>query len=325
MISFLNIQKALRGGLGCLLALSAASCHHKDLYFPEPQLTSHLQVVFDWQKAPDAEPESMAAYLFDSDGHEPLRFIFDNKTGGEIKAPAGIRHILFMNSDNTDWICMRNNEYIETMELYTLDATGLAAQGLEIESVPRSRDAESERMASTPGMLWGGRSDGHNIIPNAGNQTITLYPDELICHYTVDVLDVDNIDGLASTSVDATLSGMADGYSLGGEAPTDSVVTMPFILSSDPAKESLHGEFLTFGECSHSTNTHLMTIYLLLSDGSRWWHTYDVTDQVSTAPDPRHVHIVVSGLPLPERPKGGGTSVSPDVNEWQVVNIGLNM
>lgn len=98
------------------------SCRHKDLYFPEPQATSRLQIVFDWRNAPDADPESMAAYMYDQDGLNPLRFIFDNKNGGEIKAPNGVHHLLFMNADNTSWVCLRGNETVDEMELYTLDA-----------------------------------------------------------------------------------------------------------------------------------------------------------------------------------------------------------
>lgn len=158
-------------------------------------------------------------------------------------------------------------------------------------------------------------------------ETITLYPEELVCHYTVDVYDVENISGIAASSVDATLSGMAEGYGLGARCATDAKVTMPFVLSTDRTADRLHGEFLTFGECTHTTARHIMTVYMVLADGSRWYHTYDVTDQVQNAPDPRHVHIEVRGLPLPEppTPKTGGTEMSANVNDWQVININLKM
>lgn len=303
---------------------SLTSCHHKNLFYPEPVLSSHLQVVFDWQKAPEASPEAMAAYLYEEDGTKPLRFIFDNKDGGEIKAPNGTRHIIFLNADNNMHVSMRNHEQIETSEIYTSDAEALMAQGLSTGELPRSRETEDERYANTPGMIWGGRSNGHVIAPHSGMQTITLYPEELVCHYTVDIYDVENLDALHSSTVDATLSGMAEGYGLGRQQSTDAPVTMPFTVTASKDTDALHGEFLTFGECSQTARTHTMTVYMLLKDGSKWWHTYDVTDQVSQAPDPRHVHIVVRGLPLPE-PPAQGTSVTPNVNEWQAVNINLHM
>ena len=321
-----KIHKILTASLALCAAVLTGSCHHKEFLYLEPDLMSRLYVRFDWSKAPQASPSSMGVYLYDEDGTTPLRFIFDNKDGGEIKAPAGVRHALFMNADNTSWISMRHGESVETMELYTQDAHVLAAQGLASAALPPGRDEASQRMAATPGMLWGGRSNNHVIRPDLADQTITLYPEELICYYTVDILDVDNLEGLKSSSIDATISGMADGYSLGAVAPTDSMVTMPFVLTANDDEKSLHGDFLTFGECPDRDEAHTLTVYTILADGSRWCYTFDVTGQVSNAPDPRHVHIVVSGLPLPEPPApGSGTTLSPDVNEWQVVHITLPM
>lgn len=309
-----------------LAALSFQSCHHKDLYFPEPQLTSRLYVKFEWSKAPDAAPESMGAYLFDETGANPLRFIFDNKDGGEIKAPCGKRHILFLNADNTSWLRMRKNHRIEEMELLTLDATDLSAQSLVSTSVPRANDASStERVASTPGMLWGGRSDNHIIRAHVGTDTITLSPEELVCHYTVDIYDVENVNSLTYSSIDATISGMAEGYGLGAGCATDNIVTMPFVLSVDKEAASMHSEFLTFGECPHTSVSHNLTVYMLLNDGSKWYHTFDVSSQVSNAPDPRHVHIIIRGLPLPNAPTIPSSVIVPDVNEWQAVHVKLPM
>lgn len=70
--------------------------------------------------------------------------------------------------------------------------------------------------------------------------------------------------------------------------------------------------------------THKLTIYLFLTDGTKWYYTYDVTDQVSKAPDPHHVHIAVSGLTLPEPMLTGG-GLMPDVKDWNDVNIDISM
>lgn len=308
-----------------LFAGLLSSCRHKDLYMDDA-MSSRLQVVFDWRNAPDANPQSMAMYLYEFDGNNPMRFIFSGRDGGEIKAPFGTRHALCLNADNTDWLRMRKVENVETMELLTLDADALPAQRLRSESIPRAEGTEDERMAQTPGMLWGSRLNNIEIAPHEGTQTITMYPQEQICYYTVDILDVDNLDGVSSSSIDATLSGMAEGCALGQQTATDTPVTMSFTLSSS-GSDSLHGEFLTFGECPHTSAKHYLTVYMVLKDGSGWYHSYDVTDQVTNAPDPRHVHIVVRGLPLPEPPDSGagGTSLIPTVNDWQPVYIDLQM
>ena len=307
-----------------LMLLLATSCRHKDLYMEE-DMTSQLQVEFDWRNAPEADPESMALYLYEEDGHSPMRFIFSNKTGGLIKAPFGIHHAICLNADNTDWVRMRGNESVESLEIYTMDAEAIGSRADDSTTVPRPEGTENERIAATPGMMWGSRSNNISIVPHSGMQTITMYPQEAVCHYTVDVYDVNNLEEVESSAVDATLSGMAEGYSHGQQSATDNSVTMKFDLTGNPSEKNLHGEFLTFGECPTTVAKHYLTLYMVLTDGSKWYHSFDVTDQVTKAPDPTHVHIIVRGLDLPEPPKEGNTGLKTDVNEWQAINIGLQM
>lgn len=306
------------------IATTSISCRHKDLYMEE-EMTSQLQVVFDWSKAPDASPQSMALYLYEEDGHDPMRFIFSNKTGGLIKAPFGVHHAICLNADNTDWACLRGHESVETLEIYTMDAEKIGSRADSSSTVPRPEGTENERIAATPGMLWGTRSNGISITPHSGMQTITMYPEEAVCHYMVDVYDVKNLDEVESSAVDATLSGMAEGYSHGQQSATDNTVSMKINLTGNASEENLHGEFLTFGECPTTVAKHFLTLYMVLTDGSKWYHSFDVTDQVTKATDPKHVHIIVRGLDLPEPPKNGNAELKTDVNEWQAINIGLHM
>lgn len=291
----------------------------------EEEMTSQLQVVFDWSKSPDANPESMALYLYEDDGHNPMRFIFSNKTGGLIKSPFGTHHAICLNADNTDWARMRYNDNVETFEIYTQDAESIGTRADNSSTIPRPEGTENERIAQTPGMLWGSRTNNIAIVPHDGMQTITMYPKEAVCHYIVDVYDVKNLDDVESSAVDATLSGMAEGYNHGKEAATDNTVSMKFNLTGNAGESNLHGEFLTFGECANTVSKHYLTLYMVLNDGSKWYHSFDVSDQVSDAADPTHVHIIVRGIDLPEPPKGGNSELKTDVNEWQAINIGLQM
>ena len=304
--------------------LSISSCRHKDLYM-ESEMSSELQVVFDWRNAPEANPESMALYLYEDDGLNPMRFIFSNKSGGLIKSPFGNHHAICLNADNTDWACMRNHESVESLEIYTQDAEEIGTRADNSSTIPRPEGTENERIAATPGMLWGSRSNNIAITPHSGMQTITLYPEEVVCHYIVDVYDVNNLEGIESSAVDATLSGMAEGYCHGQNSSTDITASFKFNLKGNAAEENLHGEFLTFGECPTNVAKHYLTLYMVLTDGSKWYHSFDVTDQVTNAPDPTHVHIIVRGINLPEPPKEGDSQLKTNVNDWQAVNIGIQM
>ena len=317
-------MKVSKSAILSLISFLLAACAHKDVYMEE-EMTSQLQVVFDWSNAPEANPESMALYLYDEDGQNPMRYIFSNKKGGLIKSPFGLHHAICLNADNTDWARMRSHDNVETLEIYTQDAEEIGSRADNTSTIPRPEGTENERIAATPGMLWGNRSNNISITPHSGMQTITMYPQEAVCHYMVDVYDVKNLEDVESSAVDATLSGMAEGYCHGQQSATDNTVSFKFDLTGNAAEENLHGEFLTFGECPTTTAKHYLTLYMVLTDGSKWYHSFDVTDQVTKAPDPTHVHIIVRDLDLPEPPKQGNSELKTDVNEWQAINIGLQM
>ncbi len=315
--------RKLTGLLVALPALFLTSCLHKDLCFDHNHRVG-IYVVFDWTKAPDAQPTSMLTYFFGAAG-EPIEYTFAGREGGEISIPFGTYDAISLNGDNSYWASLRNTDDPDRFEVLTKDAEQLQAYGLSSRSIPRAKGVEGERIAMTPGMMWSDRQNDIDLpVDMEGDRIITFYPDEIVCHYTVDILNVKNLEYLHGAAVDATLSGMAEGYLHGKRTTTDVAVTMPFTLTPSQAESSLHSEFLTFGECDTNKVQHLLTVYLYLTDGTKWYHTFDVTEQVTTAPDPRHVHIVIDGLDLPKPVSGSGGFV-PDVNDWNDIYIDLPM
>lgn len=319
-----HIRLASIAATAAVVALS--SCHHKDLeYDLHPR--ADVEVVYDWRNAPDASPASMMATFYPAAGGEPVLFTFAGRDGGHISIPAGAYSAIGINGDNTDWASLRHTDDPDAYEVYTRDAETLSGNGLASRAIPRAEGTEDERMALTPGMMWSHRLDGISIAePRAasGTQRVTFYPEEAVCHYTVEILDISHPEYLRGATLDATLSGMAEGYLHGKRQTTDVAVTMPFALTPTADGTALHAEFLTFGECATISRSHILTALAVLTDGSKWRQTYDVTQQVSQAADPKHVHIIVRGLDLP-RPAAEGGGFRPDVNDWNDVDIPLRM
>ena len=318
MIKNYLIYALIAGGM-----MSLQSCHHKDIVF---QHNNEIQteVIFDWKNAPEADPESMALFMYGDNSTKPLRYIFSDKYGGQISLPYGHYSALAMNSDNTDWARTRSTEDIDDFEIYTPDVEELAAYNIQSRTIPRAQGTEDERLASTPGMMWCDRGDNIDMPQELTHKTITFYPSEAVCHYTVDILDVENIDYIHGTEIDGSLSGLAEGFYDGKMQATDNKVTMTFVLSMNEEQNGLHAEFLTFGECPHIDCNHILSLYMILADGTKLHYTWDVNSQVSDAPDSTHVHIVVTDLTIP-RPINNGGGFKHDVNDWETEHIGIQM
>lgn len=309
--------------LPAIVALYA--CEHKDLCYVHPHNPEEsAKVIFDWQKAPDAEPASMAVYFFSQKGGEALRYDFTDRAGGTVRIPNDTYDALCMNSDQSD-IELRNTDRFETFEISTPTVSllgGLSPLGISSDSAPRAEGTEEERVAAAPQALWCDYSG--NLVFDTTNypHTVTLYPEEVICHYTIEIRNATNLK--YTTGLSASISSLSGGFKPGAKQLSDELVTVPFDLTVEQDNTTLTGATAVFGHCASTQVKHQLIVYAVLSDESKWYYTYDVTDQIHSAPDPKNVHILLDGLPLP-KPIVNGGGLQPDVDEWQSVDIDIEM
>ncbi len=88
---------------------------------------------------------------------------------------------------------------------------------------------------------------------------------------------------------------------------------------------------MTFGLPDGSDNLpHKICVYIALKNRTGNFYTFDVSDQINNAPDPRNVNIVVHGLKLPEipddpptPPQEGGVTV--EVDNWDTFYFDLKV
>ena len=322
----------------CMLAMFAfSSCEHKELCYHHPH-TKTVRVAFDWQDAPDANPEGMCVFFYPLDGEDaPQRRIdFSGKTGGEIDIQVGRYRVLCYNND-TESVLFRGMDAFDTHEGYTRDGNIFESiYGSGANYAPQAKDAEDERVVITPDMMWGCTALDVEIT-DAGisylcfpmsekedwigkpavtdEQVITLYPHELICTYTYEIRNVQNLK--YATQMCGSLSSMAPSVFFGSEELGTECVTIPFESVSDGVS-NITGGFYTFGHHEANTKLHKMLLYVWFVDGSKYYYTFDVTDQIHAAPDKRHVHIIIDGLEFPQ-PIANGNGFEPSVDDWQVV------
>lgn len=325
------------------LSVLFSSCEHKDLCYHHPH-TKTLRVEFDWRDAPDANPEGMCVFFYPLDGEDvpQRRFDFTGKKGGGIEIQVGRYRVLCYNND-TESVLLRGTDAFDTHEGYTREGNIFESiYGSGANYAPKAKEAEDERVVISPDMIWGcaaldveisetgvsylcfpksEREDWSGKPAVSTEQVITLYPHELVCTYTYEVRNVKNLK--YATQMCGSLSGMAPSLLFGDESLGTECVTIPFESVSDGVS-TITGRFYTFGHHEENTAPHKLLLYVWFVDGSKYYYTFDVTDQIHSAPDKRHVHIIIDGLDFPQ-PIGNGSGFQPSVDDWQTVEEDIIM
>lgn len=318
------MKKIFHAAAAAAVLAAATSCEHKELCYDHSDAVD-VKVAFDWKDAPGAAPASMSFYLFPAGGGEALRYDFTDCTGGTIRVPVGSYEALCLNSD-TENINYRNTECRETFEVTTRAAdllSGLSVLGVLSDGVPRVDGTEDERVILPPDMLWSDCVEGIELKRTDGTTTVTLRPEMSVCRYTVEIRNAANLKYVSGIS--GSLSSMAESLypGVGCDATCKMGATIPFDAAVSADKSTVTGGLFAFG-CPSARKTHTLTIYAVLSDESKWYYTFDVTDQIHSAPNQRDVHIVLDGLPLP-KPIVNGGGFQPDVDDWHSVNVDIEM
>ena len=311
-----------------LALLFSSGCTHKDLRDDAPTtIADKIDVIFDWSKAPGSQAKSMNLYLY-SDTHHVMNYWFSNNTGGLIKSYAG-KHTAVCHSNDDPYIhYIRNQDSHDDIEIFTDETAVLVGQGISTRGIPRAEGSENEPLRITPTLIYGTQLRDIDFKVSGLRQTLTLYPEELVCHYTVRFVDVENIQN-TEVRIDAVISSLAGGFRPGLMMTSSEVVSHTFTLTPDIEHNSLYSEFFTFGLPQGEPLPHRISLYIALSNRTGNFYTFDVSEQVNNAPDPRNVEIVLYGLKLPDLPdtpnppQGGGISV--ELNTWETIHYDIKV
>ncbi len=308
--------------IGVLAAVLLTACEHKELCYKHPH-TAMVRVAFDWTNAPEANPEGMCVFFYpvgDPDRSTPQRVDFTGKAGGEVEIQVGSYCVLCYNND-TEAVLFRGMDEFQQHEAYTREGNVLESiYGNGANFVPKAEDAADERVTISPDMLWG-CYELDVTVSEAENQVITLYPEEQVCTYTYEIRNVQNLK--YASQMCGSLSGMAPSVFFGTEELGKECITVPFESVSD-GKSTVTGRFYTFGHHEDNAQPHKFLLYVWMKDDGKYYYTFDVTEQVHTAPDKRHVHIIIDDVELPQ-PITNGSGFEPTVDDWVVVEEDIIM
>ena len=303
-----------------LSVLLCSSCTHKDLDFSG---VADLTVEFDWSQVSSANPSSMMLAAFSS-GSQPVQKPLQGKKGGGIMLPEGQYQLIAYNGDTenlftrgSSWeafeICAQPTEFALMSRMFAGTRT-----------IPRGVGTEDQEIIQEPEALWTS-AHGEAIVTGQVGRRVQMLMEEAtyVLHFTIK--NVDNIDYI--TDVLATISGMSGSWIPAQHRCADSECIIPFNMSADG--KSLSGSVRTFGHrlagMDEDDLKHLLVIYAEMTDGSKLYYTFDVTEAVEEADaDSGDIEVELEELPLP-RPIPEGTGLHPDVMDWQEIVIPINM
>lgn len=309
-----------------MLVMLLSSCDNKNLFNLYNIDSVKVRVVFDWRDAPDADPKGMVLYFYpeEEDGidtggmYYTQRFDLHGKEGGEISLLTGRYRVIAYNNDTE--VCTGNlTDAFHTHILKTGNAkvTDLA-EGFSIKEdadTPRPGGTEDEDVVAQPDDVWGCTGKDIVIEENQDN-VITLYPHDLICHYSYEVKNVKGLQNVANAC--AVITGMSPTINLSTEIIGSTGTTLP-LAAAKYGESAIQGEFLTFGHPDGNANQHRFGLYVWMRNGKGLFfgkdeERFDVTAQIDNATDRRRVHFVIDSIDIGDEAAGSG--FQPDFGNW---------
>ena len=308
-----------RNILAFLLCLGLSSCVHKELCYDHSHIRE-IDVVFDWEGVPeDAIPPTMALYLYPKDDSRLQRFEFADPRGGRIRLEGGYYDAVCVNSGVREVEVLNSKEFqefvISSKSAHQL--TGLS--GISTKSLPRAKGTEEERITLPPEIMWARSCVGADL--RESGSVLKMAPQKKVRRIFVEINNAENLRWI--NGVSATLSTMSGGYLPTQERLSEENVTIGFDCTYSIEEKKIVGELTTFGHCPDEINSHLLTLYVILADNSKWYYNFDVTDQLHEGGGD-DIWIVLDRLPIPEPVTESG-GLQPQVGEWKEITFDIKM
>lgn len=314
--------------LSALLLLT--SCEYKDLCYDHNHW-SDVRVAFDWSAvAGRIAPRGMTALFYDTSlpSQEPVRYDLPGTDGGTARLQPGDYQAATYNYD-TETILYRGMERAATLEAYTRQSS--IEEGTQLAStrgsMPRAANTEQEPVILEPDPLCAAVCEPFALTQNE-SRTVTLTP-EMRCHeVTVTILNVPNLQYAGQFG--GALTGLAPSVNVQTGQLGEGCATQAF-TAHVAGDSTLVMHFRIFGHCPQASqgvyNSHVLTVYAILADGSKWYYNTDVSLQLhdpAKSPDDYKVTIELHDLPVP-KPIVNGSGFQPSVDGWQGIEIDVGM
>lgn len=311
-----------------MLLILLGSCQYKELYYEQDDWAD-VTVAFDWQHAPDMEPGGMTVLFYREGMGTPERYDFAGRQGGKARLQSGTWQAVAYNYD-TETILYRGMESLATLEAYTRYSSIEEGTQLTRAGMPRAVGTEEEPVILEPDPLCAAAGSAFQLVMGQG-ENVTIAPQMRTEEVVITIHDVPNLQ--YCTGFGGALSGLAPSVFVESGIASEGQVTEAF-----PGRAiddtTLEFRVRIFGHCPDgdqgNVNAHLLTVYVTLADGSKWYYTADVSSLMhggqggGGALDDGIITIDIDELPIP-KPIVNGSGFQPTIDGWQGIEINVEM
>lgn len=291
---------------------------------------SHVSVDFDWTADTTARADGMTLLFYPTPGpggevgadNRIWRFDIPGDRGGMVKIPPGYYDIIAYNSNAYTQATADTGDF-NTIYTYTGSAT---------DTLYTSYTPTPHRL---PDRMWSASAPGVHVYINwcygtdaYEPQHITLSPLPLCAYYTIQVRKVSNPGSLRRMA--AILGDMPWALNLSDRTAYGTPQPLAFAMQPHGQNSLISSgtPFYPTDEAGQpASHRHALTLLALLRDNTRLTFDYDVTDQIRSARDPRHVTIVIDSIALPlinDPDSVGQEGIDVRVDGWHTVDIPLS-
>ncbi|MBQ6911474.1 MAG: DUF5119 domain-containing protein [Bacteroidales bacterium] len=319
--------------IAALLVMLLPSCKRMPLYNKETKLELELQLDLDLELELDLDvdvdieleaasikiPEYLKTNFFSPSNGDIQYTQFVGPEGGQLSIGPG-RYIMLIYSFGTEYVQIRGENNLNTIEAFTSDITASKMHSLEKFYKNNTKaDELNEPIIYAPDHLLVTVQEVEIPEFTGVSQTITISSQvrTIVETYTFEVHSVIGAEYIESA--EAFITNQAQSSFFGRGEVNTTPATIYFPVGVDKKKGCLYTVFNTFGKLP-GTSESLLHILVRDTGGNEYVITTDITDQFDNDPDHEH-HIVIEeevDIPEPESNAGG---IAPTVDQWDEENV----
>lgn len=304
--------------LAAILLLVAASlllsCDHKEIVCPYGE-QARIEVLYNWEKAPDASPRGMALYFYPRwEGGKIWRFDLPGRDGGPVEIPCGSYSLVTCNNDRP------GVRFTETGSASTIAAQApVTGKGPVLGSTGMLYSATVAEIDVTPcGVSY---RTPQGVVKDCPYGVIRCAPDSLATLYTVVIRNIKGLELARDASV--ALNGVGSSITLAGGQAAGVPSALAFGLDRVGAGPELRGSACGFAP--GNPQSYSLRVTVSRKDGTTIARDFPATQLKVNTLSRHNVIIVTEGLDIP----GGDIPADPGgievgVEGWTVIETDIS-